>query len=101
MRRWHRPIPLSSNRALAVPDSPGVYVLLRDASDLRSVLKIGPARSLRKMFERELQPPSEYRPAEPSAMMYFETWSENPEAERLLAEYRRNNGRNPALNSPY
>jgi excinuclease UvrABC nuclease subunit len=101
MRRWHKPIPLSRLKTASVPDHPGVYVLLSDERNLASVLKIGAARSLRSMFESELEPPAEYRQIQPVAMMYFETAVEAAEADRLLAEYRRNNGRNPRLNSPY
>jgi hypothetical protein len=101
MRRWHRPVPLSRLKATGVPMSSGVYVLLGDERDITSVLKIGPTRSLRAMFERELEPSGEYQSVRPAAMMFFETAVEAAEAERLLTEYRRNNGRNPALNSPY
>lgn len=101
MRRWHKPIPLSKLHAGRVPDTPGVFVLLEDEANLASVLKISPARSLKRSFERELDPPAGYQPAYPSALMFFETFSEVAEAERLLSEYKRRHGRNPALNSPY
>lgn len=101
MRRWHKPIPLSNFQAGRVPDTPGVFVLLEDEGNLASVLKIAPARSLKRSFERELEPPAGYQPAYPTALMYFETFSEVAEAERLLGEYKRRHGRHPALNSPY
>lgn len=101
MRRWHKPIPLSSLYSGRVPDRPGVFVLLEDEANLASVLKISPARSLKQAFQRELEPPAGYQPAHPAAMMYFETWADAAEAERLLAEYKRRHGRHPALNSPY
>ena len=101
MRRWHKPIPLSKLYAGRVPDTPGVFVLLEDESNLASVLKIAPARSLSQAFTRELEPPAGYQPAYPRAMMFFETWSDAAEAERLLGEYKRRHGRHPTLNSPY
>ena len=101
MRRWHKPVPLSRLKIHSVPDVPGVYVLLRDEKDISSVLKIGPARSLRRMFERELEPPGERLAETPTAMMFCETWADAEEASRLIGEYRRRHGRNPVLNSPY
>lgn len=101
MRRWHKPLALAAPHLYKVPDRPGVFVLLEDETRLNSVLKIASARSLRKAFERELEPSDEYRQSHPQAMMFFETWSDVPEAERLLQEYRRRHGRNPVLNSPY
>lgn len=80
---------------------PGVYVLLSDPADLASVLKIGPARSLRRMFERECAPAEPGRADAPRAMMYCESLANAEEADRLLQEYRRKHGRRPALNSPY
>ncbi|WP_300531493.1 hypothetical protein [Maricaulis sp.] len=101
MRRWHKPIPLSSLLKARVPDTPGVYMLLGDESDLSSVLKIAPARSLRAAFERALEPADSYQPATPEALMFFETVSETAEAERLLGAYKRKHGQNPILNSPF
>lgn len=102
MRRWHKPIALSKLNSAHVPDNPGVFVLLEDEARLNSVLKIASARSLKAAFLRELDPaPEDYMTARAAAMMYFETWSDVAEAERLLNEYRRRNGRNPVLNSPY
>lgn len=101
MRRWHKPIPLSRFYTDRLPDTPGVFVLLKDESQLNSVLKIASTRSLRTAFQRALEPCEDYHMARPAALMYFETWNDVPEAERLLAEYRRRNGRNPVLNSPY
>ncbi|WP_300555755.1 hypothetical protein [Maricaulis sp.] len=101
MRRWHKPIPLSSLLKARVPDTPGVFMLLAHEADLSSVLKIAPARSLRKAFERELEPADGYQPVLPEALMYFETVTETAEAERLLTAYRRKHGKNPALNSPF
>jgi len=101
MRRWHKPIPLTKLYSGHVPDTPGVFVLLEDETRLNSVLKIASARSLKRAFQREIEPADDYRPATPEAIMFFETWSDVAEAERLLGEYRRRNGRNPVLNSPY
>lgn len=101
MRRWHKPIPLSSLLKSRVPDTPGVFMLLADEADLSTVLKIAPARSLRAAFERELEPADGYQPALPEALMFYETVTEAAEAERLLAAYRRKHGQNPALNSPF
>ena len=101
MRRWHKPVALSRWNADAVPDTPGVYVLLRDERDISSVLKIGPARSLRRAFVRELEPPQERLAAIPTAMMFCESRADAEEAQRLITEYRRKHGRVPVLNSPF
>lgn len=76
-------------------------MLLRDAADIASVLKIGPARSLRRMFERECREDAADRSVRPAAMMYCETTSDAEEAQRLVREYRRRHGRVPVLNSPF
>ena len=99
--RWYKPVPLSPLKVHTVPDVPGVYVLLRDEADISSVMKIGPARSLRKMFEREVASPEKRPAARPAAMMYGETWADAREASRLIHEYRRKHGRAPALNSQF
>ena len=101
MLRWYKPVPISSLRVPDVPDLPGVYVLLRDLNDISSVLKIGPARSLRAMFERELAVTDKGRGLHPQAMMFAETWADAEEAQRLIVAYKRKHGRPPPLNSPY
>ena len=101
MRRWHKPMPLEIRLADEVPDTPGVCVLLRHAKDISSVLKIGPARSLRRMFQRECRTDYSSLPDRPGAMMWMESWSDAEEAARLVSEYRRRHGRVPPLNSPY
>jgi len=101
MVRWYKPVPLTRLRVDRVPDVPGVYVLLRDEADLSSVLKIGPARSLRRAFQRELEPSTGPLSQTPSAMMFYETWADAEEATRLIGEYRRKHGRVPPLNSPF
>ncbi|MBR9825893.1 MAG: hypothetical protein GYB36_08845 [Alphaproteobacteria bacterium] len=101
MRRWHKPISLTKLNASRVPDRPGVFVLLESQDRLNSVLKIIPARSLKRAFYDALEPNEDYRQAMPRAAMFFETFSDAPEADRLLSEYRRRHGRNPVLNSPY
>ncbi|MED5547906.1 MAG: hypothetical protein VX529_00995 [Pseudomonadota bacterium] len=101
MRRWHKPVALSRWNADHVPDTPGVYVLLRDERDISSVLKIGPARSLKRAFLRELEPTGERQPAIPTAMMFCESRADAEEAQRLVTEYRRKHGRVPVLNSPF
>ncbi|RKR00255.1 hypothetical protein [Maricaulis maris] len=101
MLRWYKPVHLSKLRVKDVPDLPGVYVLLRDPDDLSSVLKIGPARSLRAMFERELAIPDKGRGLHPKAMMFAETWADAEEAQRLIVAYKRKHGRPPVMNSPY
>lgn len=101
MRRWHRPIPLTPLFEKDVPDRPGVYVLLEDERQLASVVKIMPTRSLLRGFRREIGGQDPEEKVRPSALMYFETAYEAEEADRLLREYRRNNGRRPALNSPF
>lgn len=101
MRRWHKPLALSRWNTDVVPDTSGVYVLLRDERDISSVLKIGPARSLRRAFVRELEPTGERVPAMPTAMMFCESRADAEEAQRLIAEYRRKHGRVPVLNSPF
>ena len=101
MLRWYKPVPLSKLRTKDVPDLPGVYVLLRDPGDLSSVLKIGPTRSLRAMFERELAIPDKGRGLHPAAMMFCETWSDAEEAQRLIFAYRRKHGRPPVMNSQW
>jgi hypothetical protein len=100
-RRWHKPVLLKPLRADQVPDVPGVHVLLADPARLNTVLKIGPSRSLRRVFERECALDYSREPVRPTAMMWFESWADAEEAQRLIAEYRRRNGRAPALNSPY
>jgi len=101
MRRWHKPVPLQIKWADEVPDTPGVCVLLRRANDISSVLKIGPARSLRRMFQRECRTDYSSLADQPGAMMWMESWSDAEEASRLVGEYRRRHGRVPPLNSPY
>jgi excinuclease UvrABC nuclease subunit len=101
MRRWYKPVPLSRLNIRSVPDVSGVYVLLRDENDISSVLKIGPARSLRRTFERELEPAGERLAETPTAMMFCEARADAEEADRLIAEYRRRHGKKPVLNSPY
>ena len=101
MLRWYEPVPFSKLRVKDVPDLPGVYVLLRDPDDISSVLKIGPARSLRAMFERELAIPDKGRGLCPQAMLFAETWADAEEAQRLIVAYKRKHGRAPVVNSPY
>ncbi|MBO6765849.1 hypothetical protein [Maricaulis sp.] len=101
MKRWHKPVALSRFNTEMVPDVPGVYVLLCDERDISSVLKIGPARSLRRAFARELEPAGERQPAIPTAMMFMESRADAEEAQRLITEYRRKHGRVPVLNSPF
>jgi len=101
MLRWYKPVHLSKLRVKDVPDLPGVYVLLRDPDDISSVLKIGPTRSLRAMFERELAIPDKGRGLHPSAMMFAETWADAEEAQRLIVAYKRKHGRPPPMNSQY
>jgi hypothetical protein len=101
MLRWYKPVPFSKLRVKDVPDLPGVYVLLRDPDDISSVLKIGPARSLRAMFERELAIPDKGRGLCPQAMLFAETWADAEEAQRLIVAYKRKHGRAPVMNSPY
>ncbi|MHA6287192.1 hypothetical protein [Maricaulis sp. CAU 1757] len=101
MSRWYKPVPLTPRARDTVPDESGVYVLLENEADLTSVLKIGPTRSLRRMFEREAEGPAAERPAKPTAMMFWPTSSDAREASRLIVEYRRKRGRSPALNAAF
>ncbi|WP_297735196.1 hypothetical protein [uncultured Maricaulis sp.] len=101
MLRWYKPLPFSKLRVKDVPDLPGVYVLLRDPDDISSVLKIGPARSLRAMYERELAIPDKGRGLHPQAMMFAETWADAEEAQRLIVAYKRKHGRAPVMNSQW
>lgn len=101
MRRWHKPIPMSRYEERNIPEHSGVYVLLEDAKDVSSIIKIAPARNLLRSFRREMMPADGYSPATPEAMMYFETVYEAEEAQKFLEEYRRVRGRRPILNSGY
>jgi len=101
MLRWYKPVPISTMHVIDVPDTSGVYVLLRDVDDLSSVLKIGPTRSLRDMFKRELATADKGRGMHPTAMMFCETWADAEEAQRLIAAYKRKHGRAPVMNSQF